>query len=198
MSTEDLNIDFFTIANEQVPEKGTVLISEPFLSDTYFRRSVVYLTENGKEGSIGFVLNKALEMRVSDVIEDFPEGDFLVSLGGPVSTDTIHYLHTMGDLIPGSILVKDGIFWGGDFDEIKKLAKERQIKKDSLRFFLGYSGWSPGQLDDEMKENAWLIGDIPSGLIMEAKDSGFWNKALKRFKNKYRVWANFPEDPSLN
>jgi len=198
MGTEELNIDFFTIANDQIPDKGTILISEPFLSDEYFRRSVVYLTEHGEDGSIGFVLNKSLEMRVHDVIEDFPESDFLVSIGGPVSTNTIHYLHTMGDLVPGSVLVNEGIFWGGDFDEIKKLAGEGRIGKNDLRFFLGYSGWSPDQLDNEMKENAWLVGRIPSRLIMEARDADFWSKTLERFKNKYRAWANFPEDPSFN
>lgn len=198
MGVEGLNIDFFTVSDGQIPDRGTILISEPFLTDAYFRRSVVYLTEHSEDGSIGFVLNKALEMKVSDVIEDFPDSDFLVSVGGPVSTNTIHYLHTMGDLIPGSVLVKDGIFWGGDFEEIRKLAGEKRIRKNALRFFLGYSGWSPDQLDNEMKENAWLIGHIPSSLIMEARDSGFWSKTLERFKNKYRAWANFPEDPSFN
>lgn len=198
MSTEDLNIDFFSIANEQVPAKGSILISEPFLADTYFRRSVVFLTEHSEDGSIGFVLNKALEMNIADVIEDFPEGEYLVSIGGPVGTNTIHYLHTMGDLIPGSILVKDGIFWGGDFDEIRKLAAEKRIDRYALRFFLGYSGWSPDQLDGEIKEHAWLIGSIPGQLVMEARDAAFWNRTLERYKNKYRAWAHFPEDPSFN
>jgi len=198
MSTDELNIDFFSVANEQIPEKGCILISEPFLADTYFRRSVVYLTEHSEDGSIGFVLNKSIEMSVSEIIEGFPEKDFLVSIGGPVSTNTIHYLHTMGDLIPGSVLVKDGIFWGGDFEEISRLAAEDRIGPAELRFFLGYSGWSPGQLDREISEHAWLVGRIKSGLIMEAKDSGFWNRTLERYKNKYRAWAHFPEDPSFN
>ena len=119
-----LNIDFFQISNNKVAEGGRVLISEPFLSDNYFRRSVVYLTEHSDTGSIGFVLNKALDMRISDVLDNFPSVEFPLSLGGPVNTNTVHYLHTLGDEIPESVHVKDGIFWGGNFDTMKTLVED--------------------------------------------------------------------------
>ncbi|MBN1131852.1 MAG: YqgE/AlgH family protein [Bacteroidales bacterium] len=194
----DLNIDFFHIVNDQVAEKGRILISGPFLGDNYFRRSVVYLTEHTKDGSLGFVLNKPMDMKASDVIRDFPEGDFSVSIGGPVNTNTVHYLHTLGDMIPESIFVKDGIFWGGDFEILKEMIEKDQIQRNQLRFFLGYSGWSANQLDDELKENSWLVGDIPARLVMESKGEEFWGKTLSRYRNKYKAWANFPEDPGLN
>lgn len=142
----DLNIDFFHIRNTKVAEGGRVLVSEPFLADTYFRRSVVYLTEHNEKGSMGFVLNKALDIKISDVIDDFPEGDFPVSVGGPVSTNTVHYLHTLGDEIPESVHVKDGVFWGGDFEVLKHRIRQGEAKPKDVRFFLGYSGWSENQL----------------------------------------------------
>jgi len=194
----DLNIDFFHIINDNVAEKGRILISEPFLSDNYFRRSVVYLTEHTDQGSLGFVLNKPMDLKVTDVIKDFPEGDFSVSIGGPVSTNTVHYIHTLGDIIPESIAVKDGIFWGGEFDVIKDLIAAKQIAKNQLRFFLGYAGWSANQLDDELKENAWLVGEIPAKHVMEGEGEEFWGSTLSRYDNKYKAWANFPEDPGLN
>ncbi len=72
---KELNIDFFHIVNEHVAEKGHILISEPFLSDNYFRRSIVYLTEHNKEGSLGFVLNKPMEISINEVVDDFPDSE---------------------------------------------------------------------------------------------------------------------------
>jgi len=194
----ELNIDFFHIKNEQVAERGTVLISEPFLSDNYFRRSVVYLTEHNKDGSLGFVLNKPLDIRINEVVDDFPETDIPISVGGPVSNNTVHYLHTLGDIIPESVVVEEGIYWGGDFELIKELISAGNIKSHELRFFLGYAGWSAEQLDGELKENAWLVSRISPRMIMQNTDFKFWSNVMGRYKNKYRAWANFPEDPGLN
>ena len=194
----EFNIDFFHIANNKIAEKGRVLISEPFLADNYFRRSVVYLTEHSEEGSLGFVLNKSLDMKVSDVIKDFPEADFPVSVGGPVNTNTVHYLHTLGEQVPQSVHVKDGIFWGGDFEIIKTLIRKGEVEPHELRFFLGYAGWSANQLDGELKENAWLVGEISADMVMKGQGAEFWEDTLSRFNDKYRAWANFPQDPGLN
>ncbi|MCF8224506.1 MAG: YqgE/AlgH family protein [Bacteroidales bacterium] len=194
----NLDFDFFNIANNKVVENGRVLISEPFLSDNYFRRSVVYLTEHSDTATVGFVLNKALNMKISEVLDDFPRIDFQVSLGGPVSTNTIHYLHTLGDSIPESVHVKDGIFWGGDFEVMKSLVRSGEVKNDQLRFFLGYSGWGEKQLEGELELNAWLVGDIPSGLVMKGGSAEFWTDILSNLDAKYKAWANFPDDPGLN
>jgi putative transcriptional regulator len=194
----ELNIDFFHIVNNDVTEKGRILISEPFLNDQYFRRSVVYLTEHNDEGSLGFVLNKPLEVGMGDIVDDFPVSDFPVSIGGPVSNNTVHFLHTLGEQVPQSVTVTNGIYWGGDFEHIKSMIGDGKIRPDQLRFFLGYAGWSPGQLDGELKEHAWLVGRIPPGMVMQGVASEFWSDTLARYNNKYRAWANFPEDPGLN
>ena len=194
----ELNIDFFHIVNENIAEKGRILISEPFLSDHYFRRSIVYLTEHNDEGSLGFVLNKPLEINIGEIVDDFPESDFPISVGGPVSNNTVHFIHTLGESIPESVAVTDGIYWGGDFDHIKNLISLGEIEPHQLRFFLGYAGWSPGQLDDEMKEHAWLVGKINPRMVMQGVETEFWSNTLARYNNKYRAWANFPEDPGLN
>ena len=194
----ELNIDFFHIVNDSVAEKGNILISEPFLADNYFRRSIVYLTEHNSEGSMGFVLNKPLGIRINEIVDDFPDCDLSVTIGGPVSNNTVHYIHTLGARIPDSVEVADGIFWGGDFDLVKQLIAEDAVKHDELRFFLGYAGWSEGQLTAEMEENAWLVGKLPRRMVMHSMGSEFWEKTLASYNNKYRAWANFPEDPGLN
>lgn len=194
----ELNIDFFHIVNDSVAEKGNILISEPFLADNYFRRSIVYITEHNNEGSMGFVLNKPLGISINEIVDDFPECDLTVSVGGPVSNNTVHYIHTLGARIPDSVEVTDGVFWGGDFDLVKQLIAEGSVKPNELRFFLGYAGWSEGQLDSEMEEHAWLVGKLPRRMVMHTMGSEFWEKTLAGYNNKYRAWANFPEDPGLN
>ena len=104
-----------------LPETGRILVAEPFLSDNYFKRSVVLLTEFTPEGSIGFILNKPLDISIQDVMADTPDFDALVLMGGPVGRDTLHFLHTLGDTIQGSRKIMEGIYWGGDFEKIKEL-----------------------------------------------------------------------------
>ena len=191
-------MDFFSIENNQVAKKGRILVSEPFLSDTYFRRSVVLLTEHSEEGSVGFVLNKPVELTVSSILKDFPEIDASVSIGGPVNTNTVHYIHTLGNLIPNSVRVMKNLYWGGDFDTIKDLITKGKIKKDSIRFFLGYAGWSPNQLANELSENAWVVTELDTGTIMKSSDLNLWQDTLKKLGDKYRIWVNFPENPGLN
>ena len=194
----DINIDFFKIKNDKQAAQGRVLISEPFLGDTYFKRSVVLITEHSAEGTVGFVLNKPISVSLQDVIQDFPKFDSEISLGGPVSTNTIHFLHTLGKEIPESVLVKDNIYWGGDFSTLTKLVAEGAVKKDQIRFFLGYSGWSADQLENEIEANAWLVAEIGAQLIMKSEKPAFWHDILKDMDNKYKVWANFPDNPGLN
>ncbi len=196
--TMELNIDFFKIKNTKIARQGRILISEPFLSDTYFKRSVVLLTEHSEEGSVGFVLNKPVDLSIQDVIEDFPHIDTTISIGGPVNTNTVHYLHTMGDSIPNSVKVMDNLHWGGDFDLIKDMISLGKIKPGQIRFFLGYAGWSANQLNDELTENAWLIAEMDSRTIMRSFHAELWKETLHRLGERYKVWTNFPENPGLN
>ena len=102
MQTE---IDLFAIMPEdKIPEKGKILISEPFLPDTFFNRSIVYLTDHSPQGSVGFILNKKLDLNISSAIAGFEGWNENINMGGPVAPDTLHYLHSLGDLIPNSVL----------------------------------------------------------------------------------------------
>jgi len=192
-------LDLFTILPEdKIPEKGKILISEPFLPDTFFNRSIVYLADHTPEGSVGFILNKKLDLQVDATIEGFEGWNENLSMGGPVAPDTLHYLHNLGDLIPNSVLVEGNIFWGGDIDVIRNLIKSRKMKQSDIRFFLGYSGWSAGQLERELKENSWVIAKVNSNIVLNTKGDDIWKKVLRSFKNKYRMWADFPDSPEMN
>ena len=192
------NPDIFKIqTNNVIPRKGRILIAEPFLSGRLFNRSIILLTAHGEKGTVGFIINKWLEVSIQDYIPDFPDFDAPVFIGGPVSTDSIYFIHNRSDVITGGIQVLNDIFWGGDFDELKKSIALGMIKPRNVRFFMGYSGWDAGQLNLEIKENSWLINDVEPNMIMGEKVPS-WIDFVKRVGNQYSIWANFPEDPSLN
>jgi putative transcriptional regulator len=192
-------LDLFAILPEdKIPEKGKILISEPFLPDTFFNRSIVYLTDHTPQGSVGFILNKKIDLKVSSAITGFEGWDENLNMGGPVAPDTLHYIHNLGDLIPKSVHVQDNIFWGGDIDIIRELIKTGEIKSSQIRFFLGYSGWSPGQLERELKENSWVIAKVKSEIIMNNRGEDTWKRVLRSLKNKYKMWADFPDSPEMN
>lgn len=191
--------DLFTILPEdKIPEKGKILISEPFLPDTFFNRTIVYLADHNADGSVGFILNKKLEIKVCDAISGFEGWEDYLSMGGPVAPDTLHYLHNLGEKIPKSVFVEDNIYWGGDIDFIRDLIKKGKLNNSQIRFFLGYSGWSAGQLERELKENSWVIAKIKTDIVLNNQVDNTWKRVLRSLKNKYRVWADFPESPDMN
>jgi putative transcriptional regulator len=192
-------IDLFAIMPEdKIPEKGKILISEPFLPDTFFNRSIVYLTDHTPQGSVGFILNKKLDLTLSSAIEGFEGWNENINMGGPVAPDTLHYLHSLGELIPESILIEDNIWWGGDIDTIRELISTGKINPSQIRFFLGYSGWSAGQLERELREDSWIIARVKADIIMNNRGDNTWKRVLRGFKNKYRIWADFPDSPDMN
>lgn len=193
------DLDFFSIMPEdKIPEKGRVLISEPFLTDSFFNRSIVYLTEHSSEGSLGFILNKVLDINLNEAIAGFDNWKEPLYMGGPVAPDTLHYIHTMGDIIPESTWVHSNIFMGGDIDTIRKMVAKGMVKNNEIRFFLGYSGWTKGQLELELQENSWVIAQVSSDIIMKNKGVDTWKKVLRSLNNKYRIWAEFPDSPDMN
>lgn len=193
-----IHYDFFQTGNTLLPQKGRILISEPFLMDNYFKRSIVFITEHNSEGTVGFVLNKPINMKVNEIMTDLPTVNTIVSLGGPVQTNTLHYIHMLGDIIPGSIKVLDNIYWGGEFDVIKRLLESGSLTSENIRFFLGYSGWQANQLEDELNDNAWVVADIHPDEVMSKMNKVYWNKTLNRLGKKFQMWSNFPENPQMN
>ncbi len=193
-----LDFDFLDVAYKNMaPEQGRVLVSEPTLRDTYFKRSVVLLTEHTENGTVGFVLNKSMEVPISEVFDDFPEFDASVYVGGPVAKDTVHFIHTLGELLPNSMHVTGNIYWGGDFDQLKELIREGLVKPEQVRFFLGYSGWAPGQLEKELKEKAWVVTKMEDNRILAAS-AHIWEEMVSDLGESFQVWANFPENPAMN
>lgn len=179
-------------------KKGVFLIAEPFLNDPNFERSVILLCEYSKTGSLGFVVNHETNLFLGDVVEETIYEDIPLFLGGPVEKNTLHFLHRRPDLIPDSLEVQKGIYWGGDFDRAKDELNAFNLKPEEIRFFIGYSGWSGGQLEEEMKQNTWIVSDSDAQFLFDTPSKNFWREVLKRMGGEYRSIAHYPIDPSLN
>lgn len=179
-------------------KNGKVLLAEPFMLDPNFKRSAVLLCEHNEEGSLGFIMNKPLNMQINELIEDFPEFEAEVFFGGPVQTDTIHYVHNVGDLLEESVLVIDGVYWGGDFEKLKFLIDSKLILPHNIRFFVGYSGWSEGQLMDEMTYGSWVLADMDANYLFKSKPKQLWRQVMYNKGDAYTVIAQMPEAPSWN
>ncbi len=179
-------------------KKGVFLIAEPFLNDPNFERSVIFLCEHSETGSLGFVVNQETNLFLGDVLEDNIYEDIPLFLGGPVEKNTLHFLHCRPDLIPDSIEVLNGIYWGGDFEHVKTQLNEFVLKPEEIRFFVGYSGWAEKQLDEEMNQNTWIVTSADPGFLFGTSPKSFWREILKRMGGKYRSIAHYPIDPSLN
>jgi len=179
------------------PTQGSILISEPSLRDFYFRQSVILLAEHNDDGSFGVIINKPIEARMKDIIKGFTGYSQPVYLGGPVRTDSIFFIHTRED-IEQSIPIMKGLFWGGDLDAIRLMLKTKAMTQKEIRFFVGYSGWSPNQLDRELKEKSWVLSQTTVKEIINDHPETLWSNYLKNMGKDYAIWANFPADPTFN
>ncbi|MBL7942814.1 MAG: YqgE/AlgH family protein, partial [Flavobacteriales bacterium] len=161
------------------PRKGQVLLSEPFLNDPYFRRTVIFLCEHNDEGSFGFVLNNYIDVELDQIMENMPQFEGRISIGGPVKNSNLYYIHTLGPEIEESVEVIPGIYMGGNFESLRDRLINGKISKSQIRFFVGYSGWSPRQLEDEMSHKSWVVADISKDLVMNTEDKDLWRTIMK-------------------
>jgi putative transcriptional regulator len=185
-------------SNNLKPVKGQVLLSEPFMGDFYFGRSVILLAEHNEEGSFGLILNKSVKTKLSEALKDFPDLNLPMFLGGPVDANRLFFIHTLGERIAASIPVMDGLYWGGSMESVKEMASMNLLNEQNIRFFLGYSGWGTHQLEGELKRNSWAVTRITPQQIFHTKPRSLWNLLTKQLGFEYQLWHKFPADPTMN
>lgn len=179
--------------------KGKLLIAEPFMPDFYFKRALLLLADYSKEeGAFGLIINKKTEYTIDQISSELTNIKAEVYLGGPVQTDNLFYLHNRPDLIEDSIEITPGVYWGGDFELIKYHINERNITENNIRFYLGYSGWSPDQLESELANKSWLVSRISSKEVFSHEPDTLWKICIKKLGNDFRHWLNFPNNPQWN
>jgi putative transcriptional regulator len=170
--------------------RGQLLIAAPSLHD-YFRRTVVLVIEHTPDGAMGVVLNRASETLVAEAVPQLAEltdDADLVRVGGPVSPQSVVALGEFADVAEAGTHVVGPL---GTLDPDAENASLRRI-----RVFAGYTGWGPGQLDEELEHDAWVV--TPAKPEDAFDDGDIWSEALKRKGGSYRLLSTMPADPSLN
>jgi putative transcriptional regulator len=190
-------LDFKNEASRFLLSKGKLLIAEPFLNDPNFKRSVVLLCEHSDDGSLGFVLNNKSKYLVSDLLLDCPYSLLPVYEGGPVQLNTLHFIHTVPHLLEGTEIIKD-IYWGSNYELLASRLNANMINASDIRLFLGYSGWSAGQLKQECDDGAWLGVDANANIVFNTENQEAWKQAIGLLGNKFKFLANIPLNPQLN
>ena len=161
---------FKVVHNDLLPQPGRLLISEPFLRDAYFQRSVVLLVEHsGDTGSMGFILNKKTDMTINMLFSEFEHlPEIPIYLGGPVASNRLFFVHSLGNtVVPNSFAINDHLYFDGDFDALRDYMLSGNSIHDKVKFFIGYSGWEKGQLKDEIKANSWAVGHADDQRVFE-------------------------------
>jgi len=179
-------------------DRGTILVASANLFDPNFSRSVVLLCDHRPEGSFGLVLNRQLPHSLSEVTEGLEGWDAPLFRGGPVQENTLHFIHSRPDLEIGSQKVAPGVFWGGDFKQLQESIRAGQVEPDDVRFFVGYSGWGEGQLQDEIAKSSWYLTRGHAELIFCDDSNNQWRQIVKIMGPDYAIFANFPDDARLN
>lgn len=187
------NINFKTTE----PGKGKILVSEPMLPDPNFFRSVILLTQHDETGSLGFVLNHMSIVNVDNVLPEFSVMNIPIFIGGPVGNDQLFFIHTIGSRLDQSQKLMDGLYVGGDLKQLEFMLNNDFAKAEQVRFFVGYSGWDPEQLNNEIKENSWIIASITPDQVMSDSEE-YWKEIMIGLGKEFALMSTFPSNPGLN
>ncbi len=188
----------FNFKNDITPSKGCFLISNPLLEEKYFTRSVILLLEHDENGSFGLVINNFIDLKLKEIDKNLPNQSFPISIGGPVEKNSLFILHREDPPLYDSKYIKDNVFFSGN---LLQLSKKYEPKNDAytIRYFMGYSGWSKNQLKEEILDQSWIVCEnIPLVDIFDPNIDDFWKHAMHLQGEKYKIMTNFPKNPNHN
>lgn len=197
----DLKDMIFSDIPTATPHMGSLLISEPLMNDKYFSRSAILVLDEPEEGGhFGLILNKPTEMTLQDLMPNWEAGRRIpIHCGGPVDLQRMFLLHTLGEKLGSSTEILPGIYVGADLDKIIDYIEEGGKVDGNLRFFLGYCGWSPGQLAGEINGKTWAVNALPQCQnLLKGEGMEYWNREVRDLGEDYRGWLMVPLDPSMN
>ncbi|MDE7412181.1 MAG: YqgE/AlgH family protein [Muribaculaceae bacterium] len=202
-SLRDIDIESLIYKDPQGlnPQKGDLLIAEPLLDQPYFKRSVILLLEEDKDhGHVGLTLNVPTPVTLQDLFPQWQAGKRVrIYSGGPVESDRLFMLHTLGDHFEGASEVAPGLYVGANLDQVMDYINNEESIEGKLRFFLGYSGWSKDQLNVEIMNHSWALAHperMRDALLGNGND--YWRREVEKLGKEFRSWLIIPQDPEEN
>ena len=181
--------------------KGSLLIANPVLPDPNFSRTVILLCNHNDQGSFGLVINRSTQLKAPDLFSDI---DILRSynakiyMGGPVSQSMVFYLYRSAKDVIDLDKICSGVYLGSNLETLESLYLDIENPEENIRFYLGYSGWSDGQLDGEMEQNSWLVQDANEQFVFLDSENLIWPKAVNSLGEKYQYLTKAPVNPQWN
>ena len=201
---KNIDTSFFNIhTGRQTVEAGDLLVAEPFMTEGWFERGVISIIDHSdSEGTTGVVLNAPITSSLDEVLDGVERDERVtVYCGGPLSHDRLYFVHTLGDeVIPNARPYAPGLWIGGDFDAAVRYVNEGYPVDGFIRFFIGYSGWAPGQLREELDADTWAVLKDPGQPAQVLTGSGdhFWHEAVRLLGPVYRPWQLVPREAREN
>lgn len=182
------------------PQRGALLIAKPTVDDTCFSRAAIITVNHSKRGSMGLIINKPSGLTLNEAIDGLlTDEDILLYLGGPVNTELLFYIHTLGDIITGAKPIGNGMFVGGSYDAMKRYINSGAPVNGNVKFMLGYSGWAASQLNAEIGMHDWAVSfDVDTALVLSNHHEDIWQQLVTRLGERYKMWKNWPSDLSMN
>ena len=182
-------------------EKGSLLIANPVLPDPNFSRTVILLCDHDEQGSFGLVINRSTQLKAPDLflnINILKSYNEKIYLGGPVSQSMVFFL-CRSPLASGKLdEVCSGVYLGSNLETLESLYASLENPEQDIRFYLGYSGWSGGQLAEEMEQNSWLVQKANEQFIFLDSESLIWPQAVNSLGEKYQYLTKAPVNPQWN
>ena len=180
--------------------KGIFLVATPSLRDHNFRQTVILLCEHGEEGALGVVVNRPTKINITEVLPQIPilEGQkHMVFSGGPVQRNHLLILYRTPEEPENTHHVFNGVYLGGNMTALEEIVKN-PFSPDNFRAFMGYSGWAPGQLENEMESGSWLTLPADSSFMFDWDHSRVWTDILQSLGTQYQIYRDMPIDPQMN
>src|SRR5882762_11902154 len=177
--------------------KGQLLLDSGQLRGSFFQRTVLLICQHDAEGAFGLVLNRATGSNVGEmIVADLPDAlkTFPLYLGGPVQPSALSFLYS-DSFIPDANVIPN-LSLGHSLDSLREIGESFSAAR-KVKMFAGYAGWSPGQLEDEMKRKAWLLHPASLELLFETDPAQLWQSILQKKGWKYKLLSQMPEDLSL-
>ncbi|WP_144282501.1 YqgE/AlgH family protein [Chryseobacterium echinoideorum] len=177
--------------------KGKILISTPDISGDIFSRSVVLIIDHSENGAFGLILNKK-NSTMSNRFRSFFDFPIEVYDGGPVENDKVFFIIKGKKITKEYTEINTEFYLTEDIENVINAVLQSEISIHDVKIFSGYSGWSATQLDQEIQKKLWTVVEVYNLDYTLPNDQTLWKSIMQNLGGEFLLWANAPEDISLN